>query len=413
MKKKIWYAIVAVILISSFILFKVFSGKDKEVILETEVQYGTFEITLAITGELQAINETEINAPSELRSRNLRIQSVQIQDLIAEGTVVDSGDWVATLDRSEVDNSLKDILDNFERETTIYENAKLDSTMTLRGLRNNLISLEFVVEERKIALDQSKFEPPAVIRQAEIAHERAVREYTQAKSNYALKVQQSEATIREAEINMERYGRSKEEMESVLAQFDIMAPAPGMVIYKKESTGQKRTAGSTITTRDLAVATLPDLSGMISITYANEIDIGELRLGQEVRVDLGAFPDMHLTGEIIYMANVGEEIPNTNAKVFEVKIELNEHDPLLRPSMTTINEVIIDIIDNVLYVPIESVFENDSLTFVYSRDGYKQEVILGEKNGNHVIIEEGLEEGDKLYLSIPSESETFDVRPIL
>ena len=273
--------------------------------------------------------------------------------------------------------------------------------------KTDLVNLKFAVEERKITLDQSQFEPPAVIRQAEIAHERASREYEQARNNYDLKVQQAKATIREAEINMDRYRRSKEEMELVLSQFDITAPAPGMVIYKKESSGQKRTAGSTISPRDLAVATLPDLSKFISMTYANEIDIGDLKIGQNVRVGIGAFPTMQLTGKIIYMANVGEQIPNTNAKVFEVKIELNEHDPILRPSMTTINEIVVDIIDSVLYVPIEAIHKNDSLTFVYMRKGYKKNVETGEENENHIIITDGLDKGEKLYLSIPSEFETI------
>ena len=45
-------------------------------------------------------------------------------------------------------------------------------------------------------------------------------------------------------------------MASVLKEFDIMAPAPGMVIYKREWNGQKRTEGSEINPWDMTVATL-------------------------------------------------------------------------------------------------------------------------------------------------------------
>ncbi len=152
---------------------------------------------------------------------------------------------------------------------------------------------------------------------------------------------------------------------------------------------------------------------MLSLTYVNEIDIGELKLGQKVNIGLGAFPAKKLTGEIIYMANVGEQIPNTNAKVFEVKIRIFERDPDLKPSMTTINSVIVEIIEDVLYIPIETTHKNDSLTFVYMREGYKKEVILGEKNENFVIVEEGLKEGDKLYLSMPTDIELFKTQTIL
>ena len=189
-----------------------------------------------------------------------------------------------------------------------------------------------------------------------------------------------------------------------------MAPANGMVIYKRESDGQKRTAGATINPRDLTMATLPDLSKMVSKTYVNEIDIGKVKIGQMVGVEFGAFPEIQMEGIVVSMANVGEAIPNSDAKVFEVKIELTEMINVLKPSMTTTNNVIIDVVDDVLFVPIDATFQNDSLTFVYTKKGYRQIVTLGEKNENHVIVERGLDEGEILYLSIPPEPETFDFK---
>ena len=169
MKRRTLIAIIVpVLLITAMILYSALSGKEKEVVLETRVQFGQFEIAVMVTGELQAIRETEIKGPSSLRSRNLRIHRVKIQDLIPEGTVVDSGAWVATLDRSEADNSLKDILDNLEKQESEYTRTKLDTTMQLRQLRDDLINLNFAMEEAEITLEQSQYEPPATIRQAEI-----------------------------------------------------------------------------------------------------------------------------------------------------------------------------------------------------------------------------------------------------
>ena len=58
-------------------------------------------------------------------------------------------------------------------------------------------------------------------------------------------------------------------------------------------------------------------------------------------------------------------------------------------------------------MPLEAVHANDSLTFVYTRTGEKQIVVLGESNENNIIVEMGLKRGDKLYLSIPSDPESF------
>ena len=100
-KKPLIITISIAVFVVGILIYSGMSGKEKEVILETQVKRGRFEIAVVVTGELQALNETVINAPSELRSRSTRVSNIKIQDLIAEGTLVDSGDWVATLDRSQ------------------------------------------------------------------------------------------------------------------------------------------------------------------------------------------------------------------------------------------------------------------------------------------------------------------------
>ncbi len=408
MKRRTLLAIVIpVAVILALVLYSVLSGKEKETVLEAEVEQGKFEIAVMVTGELQAIRETEIQAPAQLRSRNLRIRSVLIQSLIPEGTEVDSGQWVATLDRSEADNSLKDMLDRLETQESEYTRTKLDTTMQLRELRDQLVNLRFAMEEAEITVEQSQYEPPATIRQAQIELEKATRAYEQAESNYDLQVQQARANMREAELNMARERRSVEEMQDVLQKFDIYAPASGMVIYKTDFRGEKRTEGSEVNTFDLAVATLPDLSTMVSMTYVNEIDISKIKVGQQVRVGVDAFPEKKFTGEVMEVANIGQQLQNTDAKVFEVRIELNEKDTILRPSMTTSNQVVTQVLDSVLFIPLEAVHANDSLTYVFTRGGKKQVVVLGESNENFIVVDMGLKKGDKLYLSMPDNPENF------
>ncbi len=408
MKKRIIIITVIVLsVIAALIIYSAISGKEKEVLLETQVERGPFEVTVMVTGELRALRETEIEAPDNLRSRSLRIRSVTIQDLIPEGTVVDSGDWVATLDRSEVDNTLKDILEDLEQLQAQYTRTKLDTTMELRQLRDELVNLKFNMEEAKITLEQSKYEPPATIRQAEISLEKASRAYDQAESNYSLRVQQAAADMRDAEINLAKEQRRKTDLDDVLEQFDIIAPASGMVIYKRDWDGTKRTAGTEINTWDPTVATLPDLSTMISRTYVNEIDISKVRKGQKVKVGVDAFPEKEYTGTVFEVANIGEQLPNTDAKVFEVDIKLNGQDSILRPSMTTSNSILTQVFPDVLYIPLEAVHTNDSLTFVFTRQHIRQVVVLGESNDNFIIVEKGLHEGEQLYLSTPEEPENF------
>jgi len=76
--------------------------------------------------------------------------------------------------------------------------------------------------------------------------------------------------------------------------------------------------------------------------------------------------------------------------------------------MTTGNQIVTKTIDDVTYVPLESVqLGADSIPFVYTKKGSKQIVVTGEENENNVVIEQGLEAGTMIYLSTPENIEKF------
>ncbi len=170
-----------------------------------------------------------------------------------------------------------------------------------------------------------------------------------------------------------------------------------MVIYKRDRTGAKRKVGSSISPWDNVVATLPDMSTMISKTYVNEIDVSKVKTNQQVDILVDAFPEKKYQGTVISVANIGEQLPNADAKVFEVVVKINGSDPILRPSMTTGNKIVTKTINDVTYIPLESVQTGtDSIPFVYLKNGSKQIVVLGESNENSVVIEQGVEPGAAL-----------------
>ena len=404
MKKKPYIIIGAVILTFALVAYY-FSNSDEESnSITVLVKKGNFEIVVTSSGELDAKNSENILGPAGLMQ--IRVYNVKITDLIPEGTVVDSGAYVATLDRSEISGKLKDAESALETAKSNFTKVQLDTTLELRNLRDDLINKLYEKEEKKINLDQMKFEAPATIRQGEIDLEKSQRAYEQALKSYLLKTQQSQVKMKEAEIELQKQTRYREEIMQIINQFVIMAPKKGMVIYFKEWNGNKRKVGSTVNPWENTVATLPDLSVMISKTYVNEIDIRKIIKGQKVKIGIDAFPDKSFNGEITSVANVGEQLPNSDAKVFEVMIKLSENDTVLRPSMTTSNTILTKTIKNVLFIPIDALQTADSTVFVYLKDGLthkKQIVKTGESNDNEIIITEGLKENDIILLNAPAD----------
>jgi multidrug efflux pump subunit AcrA (membrane-fusion protein) len=160
------------------------------------------------------------------------------------------------------------------------------------------------------------------------------------------------------------------------------------------------------------VAELPDMSSMISKTYVNEIDISKVATGQTVAIGVDAFPELKLEGEVISVANIGEQLPNGDAKVFEVTIKIHGTDSLLKPAMTTSNSILIAQFDSVIHLPIDAVFGNDTINWVYMNEGLrkiKKQVKVGPANENRVIIEKGLNAGDKVMLTIPENEENLNL----
>lgn len=401
-KNLIIAGILIIAIISGFIGITKTTRQEENSKLITEVKEGKFEVVVTTTGELQARQSTEIKGPEALRNRELGLREIKIIDMVQEGTVVDSGDYVAELDQTEALSKLKDIEDELEKKKSEYTKARLDTAMELKKLRNDLINQELRVEEHKLRMKQSQYEPPSTQRQAEIEYERAKRELQQAKENYQLKEEQARATMNEVEINLEKQQRTKQNMERVLEEFAITAPQNGMVIYEKNWNGEKRKEGSTISPWDLTVATLPDLSGLVSITYVNEIDISRINTGQKVRISVDAFPDNVYTGTVREVANIGQEIKNSGAKVFEVTINLDETDDILRPSMTTSNQIITDAYENVKYLPLEAVHTEKDKAFVYTINNEKKYIETGTTNENHIIVE-NIEKGEKVRLDVPQQ----------
>jgi HlyD family secretion protein len=390
-----------------------------------EVKKGTFEITVSNSGELLAERSIDIKGPeigqsnndqgrgqggqgNQMRGGDMHAADLKIQDIVPEGTIVKEGDYIAQLDRSSYANTLKDALDNLTVLKTNVEMKILDTAVVLTNLRDEIKNQRYVVEEADITLAQSKYEPPATIRQAEIALDKAKRSLDQLIKSYELRVAQNLSTINHEKMHLERGTRLVSDLEDYLSKFTITAPASGMVIYKKDRNGTKRKAGSSINPFDRVIATLPDLTSMISKVYVNEIEISKIKQGQKVVINVDAFPKKTYSGAVSAIANIGEVLPNSDAKMFEVQVRVDGSDPDLRPTMTTGNKIIITTFNDVVYVPTECVQTGaDSIPFVYVKNKTKQIVVLGEANEKNIIIEKGLKPGSTIYLVPPAEPEKF------
>lgn len=403
-KRLLWIASIVVVALIILAIVNPFSSVTSATPLYYTVAHGPFQVEVTTTGELRSAQSEDITGPENLRK--IGIYQVKITDLIPEGTVVEAGDYVASLDQSEIANKLNELETELQLERSTLEQAGLDTLLELSKARNTLIDLEYAVEEKELALTQSQYEPAAVQKQAEFELDKARRAYQQALDNYKIQKRQAEAQIYEIQTTLNLKLSKYNQMLETMKDFTITAPKPGMVIYARGWGGDKVTVGGNVSAWDPVVATLPDLSRMLSKTFVNEVDISKIKRGQQVDIRVDAFPGRNYTGEVQSVANVGQERSNSSAKVFEVEILLNESDTSLRPSMTTSNVIHVASYDSVIFVPQECIAENDTATYVYLQaddELVRKEIIKGPMNDNHAIVKYGLEPGDRITFTQPND----------
>lgn len=407
-KKRIAYIVGAIILL--IIAYSYFnSNSDKDISLTTKVIKGTFIDEVVTSGEAKSTSSKNIKGPSNLNKFKLR--EVKIQDLVAEGTIVKKGDYVGKLDQSEVNEKIIDAKLNLETAISKFTQKQLDTTLTLKQERNTIKDLIFKIEDDKLELKSSIYEPPTTIRKLEINIEKNERGLEEKNQDYSIKKKQANAEMVEVSTEVTKIKKQLDDLYKLQKSFTIFSDANGMVTYYNRW-GSKVKVGSSVYSWDPTIASLPDLTKMESKTYSNEVDIRKIKKDLPVKVGFDAFPDIEIEGVITSVANVGEKKKGSDVKLFQILIELKETNSSIKPGMTTSNKILTNKKENVLMLPLETIFSKDTISYVYTKSGYsvnKQQVEIGLSNNDVVIINKGLKEGEVIYLNKPENLEEKSV----
>ena len=374
------------------------SGEVENLI--AEVKEAPLPVTIHAPGELLARRSEKIKGPDGLRTVGL--YQVTIANLVPEGTVVQQGQFIASLDRTEMDGKIKESQTEIDKIVTQLDQAKIDTAIEMRSLRDQLVNIRFSMKEKELSLELSRYEPEAIKQQAKLDLERSQRELSQLENKLTLTKEKSIAQIEEINASYRQQEFKLNRLMELQSQMTVTAPKSGMVIYARDWNG-KRGPGSQVSSWDPVIAELPDLSEMITKAYINEVDITKVIPGQKAKITVDAFPGKEFSGMILTKANIGEQVRNFDTKVFEVIILLSSIDSLLRPAMTTGISILTDSIPTCLQVPLEAI-QVDSVSFVYkkTKSGYvRQEVVTGSSNDISICIAAGLQKGEQLSLNAP------------
>ena len=126
-----------------------------------------------------------------------------------------------------------------------------------------------------------------------------------------------------------------------------------------------------------------------------ERDIARIKLGQEVKVSVPAYPAESFLGKVIYIGDVLKE----DSRTITVRTEVPNRDYKLKPGMFADMTIYLNHQDEVLAVPEEAVLDDrdDKIVFVRVNEGYRLQVVkVGMKEAGFWEISSGLAEGEEV-----------------
>ncbi len=375
-----------------------------------QVRYVNFDKYIETKGEIHGKDAFFITLDDIFKENDLRLSGMQIKDMVPEGTIVEKGDWVATLDQAQINQRIQENRDEMERRRAFLNDAKIDSTITLTNLRQRIGELEFDLQYRTLDLEQAQYESPAYQRRIQTTYNQTVRQIDRAKRDYELRRMDLANRIRRSEDRYEQSVSIDERLNRALTASNITTPQAGIVVYARARGNRKIRVGDEVSPWRPQILSIPDLSVLVSETYVEEIDIAKIKMGDSVIVNMDALPGSQIWGRITSIANVGQDLSGFESKVFAVTVELGPSSLQLLPGMTSTNQIILERIPNQLVIPRTSLFAENNTSFVYLKRGSKiirKEVETGAENDDLIVIVQGLEERDRILTHMPENPESI------
>jgi len=222
---------------------------------------------------------------------------------------------------------------------------------------------------------------------------------------------QAEADLSARQSEHERQRERLEKLNQQILKCKIYAPAAGMVVYVSSGGGRRSIdeplrEGQEVRERQDLIY-LPTAAAMMADVRIHESALRKVQLGQEARVTVDALPGRVFEGRVARIAVLPDSQHgwlNPDIKVYQTEVYLEGAGSELRPGMNCRADIIIEEYEDVLYVPLQSVIQENGQTVVYvpgSSGPEPRTVEVGMDNNRMIHILSGLDEGMRVLLSPP------------
>lgn len=289
--------------------------------------------------------------------------------------------------------------------------------ITRQTLDNEIVNLEkaklaLQTKETELELFQD-YEFPKTAEKMLSLYEEALLELIRDKRESYAHMARFEAVYRSAKRRYELEFKQRADLQEQLESCVIRAEKPGLIAYGGGNLSYYANRyydaigeGATLKLGQ-PIITIPNMSKLGVDVDIHESHIKKLKLGQKAFITADAVPDATLEGTVSKVA----VLPDSNAsrynpslKVYPSTIEIEGTHEFLKPGMNAKVEIIVNELEDVLFVPVQAVFVEDNQRFVFVKEGKgyeKQLISIGEHNDEFIQVIDGLTENNIVALRMP------------
>ena len=199
-------------------------------------------------------------------------------------------------------------------------------------------------------------------------------------------IESARLSLRSAELSLQS---TKDQLDN----YTITSPISGTVIEKNFKAGDNLDA-----TTSGYLAVIYDMSKLTFDMKIDELDIGKIQVGQEVRITSKALEGQEFTGRVSKVNINGTTAAGVTT--YPVTVDIDDPGDLL-PGMNVSAEILVEHAEHVLAVPVEMVGRGNIVQVLpadaYDKDGNPdysrledREVVLGRNDENYIEILSGL-----------------------
>jgi multidrug efflux pump subunit AcrA (membrane-fusion protein) len=371
------------------------AGADSPFSATAEVIRRDFSSSVLATGAVKPQVGAEVRVGARI--------SGKVEQLHANiGDFVEKGQVVAELEKAD----LVALVDQRRAELAISE-AKLSAVETLLPQEIEKAEAELAQAEATLKLARTEMARQDELREGEMtaqlewdrAEERlGVAEARLAVTATALRLAGARYSedLKQARADVVRARAALEYARVHLSYATITAPIEGVIGSVSTQEGETVAAGLNAPT----FVTIIDLNRLQVDAYVDEVDIGQVHVGQQAAFTVDTFPAREFKGRVV--AIYPNAVIQENVVNYDVVVEIaSDYNDLLRPEMTASVTISLESRSDVLAVPTAAVQRERGKNIVWiPTDGGPEPraIKVGWKDGQWIEIVEGLDEGETVLL---------------